>query len=57
MLEHWGMRSTPSLPSLPFPLWPGLVGPTGPIYGLELNRGLSLLVGEVSHLNCVFMLN
>ena len=22
MLELWGMRSTPSLPSLPGPLWP-----------------------------------
>ena len=25
MLELWGMRSTPSLPSLPGPLWPGVV--------------------------------
>ena len=25
MLEPWGMRSTPSLPSLPGPLWPGVV--------------------------------
>ena len=23
MLEIWGIRSTPSLPSLPGPLWPG----------------------------------
>ena len=37
MLELWGMRSTPSLPSLPGPLWPGVVAPDkGPIY--ELNR-------------------
>ena len=27
MLELWGMRSTPSLPSLPDPLWPGVVAP------------------------------
>ena len=27
MLELWGMRSTPSLPSLPGPLWPGVVAP------------------------------
>ena len=27
MLELWGMRSTPSLPSLPGPLWPGMVAP------------------------------
>ena len=25
MLELWGMRSTPSLPSFPGPLWPGVV--------------------------------
>ena len=25
MLEVWGMRSTPSLPSLPVPLWLGMV--------------------------------
>ena len=25
MLELWGMRSTPSLPSLPGSLWPGVV--------------------------------
>ena len=27
MLELWGMRSTPSLPLLPGPLWPGVVTP------------------------------
>ena len=27
MLELWGMRNTPSLPSLPGPLWPGVVAP------------------------------
>ena len=27
MLELWGMRRTPSLPSLPGPLWPGVVAP------------------------------
>ena len=27
VLELWGMRSTPSLPSLPGPLWPGVVTP------------------------------
>ena len=36
MLELWGMRSTPSLPSLPGPLWPVVVAPDkGPIYGLN----------------------
>ena len=37
MLELWGIRSTPLLPSLPGPLWPGVVAPDkGPIY--RLNR-------------------
>ena len=27
MLGLWGMRSTTSLPLLPGPLWPGVVGP------------------------------
>ena len=27
MLELWGMRSTPLLPLLPGPLWPGVVAP------------------------------
>ena len=27
MLELWGIRSTPLLPSLPGPLWPGMVAP------------------------------
>ena len=39
MLELWGMRSTPSLPSLPDPLWPGVVVPDkGPIYGLNRTK-------------------
>ena len=45
MLELWGMRSTPSLPSLPGSLWPGVVAP---------DRVLS--VGQIE-LNCVLMLN
>ena len=36
ILDLWGMRSIPSLPSLPGPLWPGVVAPDkGPIYGLN----------------------
>ena len=27
MLEVWGMQSTPSLPSFPGSLWPGVVAP------------------------------
>ena len=45
MLEHWGMRSTPLLPLLPGPLWPGMLAPDSPIY-----------IGQIE-LNCVFILN
>ena len=44
MPELWRMRSTPSLPSLPGPLWPGVVAP---------DRVLSM--GQIE-LNCVLML-
>ena len=43
VLELWGMWSTPSLPLLPGPLWPGVVAPDwAPIYGL--NRTNSILI-------------
>ena len=45
MLELWGMQSTPSLPSLPGPLWPRVEAP---------DRVLSM--GQIE-LNCVLMLN
>ena len=45
MLELWGMRSTPLLPLLPGPLWPGVVAP-----------GRVLSMGQIE-LNCVLMLN
>ena len=44
MLELWGMRSTPSLPSLPGPPWPGVVAPDkGPIYGLNRTNSILML--------------
>ena len=42
MLQLWGMRSTPSLPSLPDPLWPGVVAPEKVLINGS-NPGLSLL--------------
>ena len=58
MLELWGMRSTPSLPSLPGPLWPGVVAPDmGPIYGLNRTKPCFFHYTDFLHLNCVFMLN
>ena len=44
MLELWGMQSTPSLPSLPGRLWPGVVAP---------ERVLSM--GQIEQ-DCVLML-
>ena len=40
MLELWGMQSTPSLPSLPGPLWPRVITP---------NRVLS--IGQIELFN------
>ena len=57
MLERWGMWSTPSLSSLPGPLWPGVVAPDkGPSYGLNRTK-LWLVFTVFIHLDCVFMPN
>ena len=45
MLELCGMRSSPSLPSLPVPLWPGVVAPD-----------IILSMGQIE-INSVLMLN
>ena len=45
MLELWGMESTPLLPSLPGPLWPGVTAPDR-----------VLCIGQIE-LNCVLTLN
>ena len=45
MLELWGMRSTPLLPSLPGPLQPGVVAPDKVLW-----------MGQIE-LSCVLMLN
>ena len=45
MLELWGMWNTPSLPSLPGPLWPGVIAP---------DKVPSM--GQIE-LNCVLILN
>ena len=59
MLELWGMRSTPSVPSLPGPLWPGVVAPDrDPIY--ESNRTKQSTYAKLNclgHWNCILMLN
>ena len=45
ILELWGMQTTPTLPSLPRPLWPGVKAP---------DRVQSMGLKEI---NCVLMLN
>ena len=45
MLKLWGLLSTPSLPLLPAPLWPGVVAP-------DIVQSMSQI-----KLNCVLMLN
>ena len=58
MLELWGMRSTPSLLSLPGPLWPGVEAPDkGPICGLNRTKLWFLDFTVFLYLDCVFMLN
>ena len=56
ILVLWGIQSTPSLPSLPGPLWPGVVAPDKrPIYGL--NRTKLWFELTVFCILTVFMLN
>ena len=44
MLELWGMRGTPLLPSLPGPLWAGVVAlDMGPIYGLNRTNSIRMV--------------
>ena len=64
MLWFWEMWSTPSLPSLPGPLWPGMVPPDMVLSmgQIELNRTLMLnwIVWNRNvfwHWNCILMLN
>ena len=57
MLELWGMQNTPSLPSFPGPLRPGVVAPDRVLSmgQIELNHSFENLL--FLHLNCIFMLN
>ena len=44
MHELWEIQSTPSLPSLPGPLWPGVEAPDkGPICVLKRNKLSTML--------------
>ena len=55
MLEIWGMWSTPLLPSLPGPLWPGVVAPDkGPIYGLNRTKPASFTILVFAFKLCIY---
>ena len=57
MLKLWGMQSTPSLPSLPGLLEPGVIASDRSLSmdQTEVNRGFKSL--QFLYLNCAFMLN
>ena len=54
MLELWEMRSTPSLPAFPGPLWPAVVAPDRvlPIGQIEMTFRLSTKKWHAK-LNCL----
>ena len=54
MLELWGMQSTPSLPSLPGPLWPRVVAPDRALSmgQIELNLSTDAKLNHLKHLKC-----
>ena len=54
MLDLWGMRSTPSLPSLPGPFWPGVVPPDSVLCKTEL---FEIELFFLIELICVLVLN
>ena len=55
----WEMWSTPLLPSIPGPLWPGVIASAGvlSVDQIELNYVLVLEMGLFWHLDCVLRLN
>ena len=63
MLELWGMQSIRSLPSLPGPLWPGVVVPDRVLSMGQIELNCVLILNWIAwnrtfwHLNRVFMLN
>ena len=48
ILGLWGMQSTPSLPLLPSPLWPGMVVSDRTLYGLNRTK-----LHTYAKLNCL----
>ena len=60
MLEIWGMRSTPSLPSFPGPLWPVVVALDMGYIELNLVLMLKRIIRNgtvLTNKNCVLVLN
>ena len=62
--EAWGMQNTPSLPSLPCSLWPGVVVPDKVLSMVQIKLNCILMLNWItwngtvfSHWNCVLVLN
>ena len=54
ILELWGMRSTPSLPSLPDPLWPGVVVPFRALSMTQIELNKVLLLSRIVWIRTVW---
>ena len=59
ILEFWGIRSTPSMPSLPSPLWPRVVASNRVLFmgqiDLNSNLILKLIVWNISEIESVYL--
>ena len=51
MLELWGIRRTPPLPSLPGPLWPGVVAPDKVLFIRQIGLTFKLSANKWLMLN------
>ena len=54
MVELWGMQSTPSLPLLLGPLWPGVIAPDRVLSMGQIEQNVYLCYW---YLNCILMQN
>ena len=57
MLELWGMQSTPSLLSLPGPLWPWVVAPDRVLSMSQIELNYILMLNWIAQNRTVFISN
>ena len=55
MLEVWGMRSNPLLPSLPGPLWPGVIAPDRVLSMCQIEINSVLMPNRIVKNRTVYM--